>query len=84
MGKSEETPIVSRKTFSKRGNMKILNLKEVIEKIGLSTTTIWRLERKGEFPKRIKLSPNRRGWEDTQIQEWMATRPRGIEGEVQR
>jgi len=64
--------------------MKILNLKEVIEKVGLSTTTIWGLERKGEFPKRIKLSPNRRGWEDNLIQEWVDTRPRGLEGEVQR
>lgn len=62
--------------------MKFLNLREVVEKVGLSATTIWRLERKGDFPKRIKLSPNRRGWEDVQVQEWMATRPRGIEGEV--
>jgi prophage regulatory protein len=70
------------KHFPKGESMKVLNLKEVIEIVGLSTTTIWRLERKGDFPKRIKLSPNRRGWEDAQIEEWMDTRPRGIEGEV--
>jgi prophage regulatory protein len=80
--RTKKTPIVARGTFYQGGNMKILNLKEVIEKVGLSTTTIWRLERRGEFPKRIKLSPNRRGWEDTQVQEWVDTRPRGIEGEV--
>ena len=34
--------------------MKIIRPKAVIEATGLSRTTIWRLERKGAFPKRLR------------------------------
>ncbi len=39
---------------------------------GLSRTTRWRLERKGEFPKRKKISPNGVAWLLTEIQSWQA------------
>lgn len=55
--------------------MDILNAKQVIEKIGLSRTTIWRLERKGKFPKLIALSERRVGWKLKDIEGWLSTRP---------
>jgi predicted DNA-binding transcriptional regulator AlpA len=55
--------------------MDILNAKQVIEKTGLSRTTIWRLERIGNFPKRIALSERRIGWKLKEIEEWLASRP---------
>lgn len=40
----------------------------------LSRTTRWRLERRGEFPKRRQLSPNRVGWRRSEILEWVDER----------
>lgn len=59
--------------------MDILNAKQVTEKVSLSRTTIWRLERKGRFPKRVALSERRVGWKEIEIEEWLKTRP-NIEG----
>lgn len=41
---------------------------------GLSRTTIWRLERAGEFPKRIKLSSGAVGYKLDEIQAWIDSR----------
>jgi prophage regulatory protein len=47
------------------------NIKEVT---GLSRTTIWRLENKGDFPKRRKLSDNAVGWKASEVTAWMEAR----------
>ena len=62
--------------------MKILSAKELINKIGLSRVTIWRMERRGEFPQRIVLSPGRVGWISDDIDEWIETRPRIINASI--
>jgi predicted DNA-binding transcriptional regulator AlpA len=56
----------------------ILRLRDVTSLTGLSRTTLWRLERGGQFPKRIRLSPNSIGWEKRDIVAWLTARPRGI------
>ena len=58
--------------------MRILNSNEVVKKIGLSKVTIWRRERDGSFPKRINLSERRVGWVESEIEDWVDSRPRGI------
>ena len=58
--------------------MKILNPSEVVEKTGLSRVTLWRLEKSGQFPKRVNLTEARVGWEEDEIDEWIESRPRGI------
>jgi predicted DNA-binding transcriptional regulator AlpA len=46
-----------------------------VERItGLSRTTIWRLERRNEFPRRRRLSANAVGWLESEIRAWMAER----------
>jgi prophage regulatory protein len=47
---------------------------EVKRLTGLSRTTRWRLERKGEFPQRRQLSENAVGWLDSEISLWIASR----------
>ncbi|MDX8377497.1 MAG: AlpA family phage regulatory protein [Mariprofundales bacterium] len=54
----------------------ILRVKEVMKLVGLGRTTIWRLEKKGAFPKRVKLSPNTIGWYSNEIKYWLETRKR--------
>jgi prophage regulatory protein len=58
--------------------MNILKPKDVIQRTGLSKVTIWRLERAGEFPKRIFLSDRCRGWDEEEINKWLKTRKRGL------
>jgi prophage regulatory protein len=42
---------------------------------GISAATIWRMERQGEFPARRQLTEGRVGWLDTEVEEWLRTRP---------
>jgi len=58
----------------------ILPTNEVLNITGLSRTTLWRLERTGKFPQRLRLSMNRVGWRKEEVDEWIATRPRGMAG----
>jgi prophage regulatory protein len=56
--------------------MKILKQTEVVQLTGLSRVTIWRLGQKGEFPEKIVLSPNRVGWLENEVSDWITSRPR--------
>ncbi len=58
--------------------VKILSQQQVTNLTGLSRVTIWRYERAGLFPKRIKLGPNRVGHIRSEVEAWIASRPRGI------
>jgi len=60
--------------------MEILDTKAVSKRTGLSKTTLWRLEKAGNFPSRVNTSISRVGWIETEINEWIKTRPRGICG----
>ena len=55
----------------------ILRLKDVVELVGLSKTTIWRRMRTGEFPSAIRLGgPQTRavGWKVTDVEAWLEQR----------
>jgi prophage regulatory protein len=58
--------------------MHILRTADVARITGLSRTTIWRLERQGRFPTRIRLGVNSVGWRDEEVQHWVESRPRGM------
>ena len=58
--------------------MRILKLKEIEGITALSRTTMWRLERAGNFPARIHLSDNSVGWDEAEVLAWVASRPRGL------
>ena len=55
----------------------ILRLKDVVELVGLSKTTIWRRMRAGEFPPALRLGgPSTRavGWKMTDVEAWLEQR----------
>ena len=54
--------------------MKVLRPAEVVERIGLSRATIWRLEREGDFPRKVVLSKNSTGYFEHELNEWLANR----------
>ena len=63
--------------------MKILNVKDVSLITKLSRVTIWRLEKEGKFPPRIKISQKRIGWRKDEVAKWIESLPRVVsESEV--
>ena len=48
---------------------------EVLAISGLSHVTQWRMEKRGEFPKRRQISPGRVGWLESEILAWVESRP---------
>jgi len=53
---------------------KILGRKDVCDTAGISSVTLWRLERAGRFPKRRQLSARRVGWLESEVQAWLQSR----------
>lgn len=54
--------------------MKLLTAKEVMKKTTLSRMTIWRYIQDGNFPKSIKLGPQRIAWIEDDIDKWINER----------
>ena len=53
-----------------------LLLKDVIARVQLSRSTIYRQIAAGSFPSPYSLSANRSGWLETEIDDWCNTRER--------
>lgn len=54
--------------------MKILRLKQVIEKTGLARSTIYKYVDGGIFPKPIPLGGRTVGWVDSEVHAWITER----------
>lgn len=54
---------------------RMLNVAEVCELTGVSRTSIWRLQRAGEFPAPRRLIGHRVAWLSSEIGEWIEARP---------
>jgi prophage regulatory protein len=54
----------------------ILRRHQVERLTGLSYSTIFRKERRGEFPARIRLGPNSVGYRESEVLAWIDTRER--------
>ncbi|WP_080752341.1 helix-turn-helix transcriptional regulator [Alteromonas macleodii] len=55
----------------------VLRTQQLLEYIGLSRTTIWRLEKSGQFPKRVRLGQNSVGWLKGDVDTWLESRKEG-------
>lgn len=53
---------------------RIIRKPELLQMIGLSDPTVWRMEKKGNFPKRLRLGGNSCGWLESEINGWLADR----------
>jgi prophage regulatory protein len=54
--------------------MKLLTKTEVRSKVCYSPQHIARLEKAGCFPKRVTLGPNRVGWLEEEVDQWIQDR----------
>lgn len=67
-------PTMGQKPSTDRSG-RILRMRDVIQSVGLSESTIGRLYRAGEFPRKIRLSARTIGWREADIEAWKASRP---------
>jgi len=54
--------------------MKVLRMKDVIAKLGLSRSTIYNLINAGDFPPSFRLHKQSVGWLESDIDEWILKR----------
>jgi len=53
---------------------KLLSVREACEMTGLSRSTLWRLERSGEFPRRRQIAKRRVAFLHSEVRRWMQSR----------
>lgn len=53
---------------------RIIRKPELLNMVGLSDPTIWRMERDGSFPKRLRLGGNSCGWLESEVLHWVQSR----------
>ncbi len=51
---------------------RIIRLKTVLARTGLSRSTIYRKIAEGTFPSQLKISTNGTGWHESEINHWIA------------
>jgi len=54
--------------------LRLLRFPEVRERTGLSRSTIWRLERRGAFPRHHRISANAVAWIEDDIANWIRSK----------
>ena len=52
----------------------MLSASEVAALIGVSSVTLWRLRKRPDFPKGLKISERCLRWRKGQIEDWLAAR----------
>ena len=55
---------------------KLLRISEVKERVGLSTSSVYRAMRGSDFPKPLKLGPKAVRWSLEEVEDWLAAQPR--------
>jgi len=59
--------------------MRILSKRQLKELVLYSPQHVARLEKAGHFPKRVQLGPNRVGWVEGEVLDWLQSRLDGRE-----
>jgi prophage regulatory protein len=85
MSKAKNTPSdKTRAALSRRltitpelaleANERVVTTAELVERVPLDRSTIWRLAREGRFPRPIQLTSSRIGWRWSAVLAWLADR----------
>lgn len=55
---------------------RIIRFPQVAQIVGISRATVFRLERSGDFPRRVQVGPRSVGWLLSEITAWLEACPR--------
>lgn len=64
-------PRAGSDTFAR---LRLLTRKEVLSLVPYTAQHIYRLERAGKFPRRVRVGENRVAWRQIDIEEWLKNR----------
>lgn len=56
---------------------RVLRRRAVLDKLGISNTHLFNLERSGDFPRHFMLSPRCAAWFESDVDEWLSTKSAG-------
>jgi len=62
----------------RRWAVRFIRPREVVEMIGVSRTTLWRMVREGSFPKPVRISKGNAGYLLETVEAWMRARVQGL------
>jgi prophage regulatory protein len=54
---------------------RLIRRKDVLGQLGVSETTLWRMEKRGDFPRPVKITPRLVGYREAEIVAWLYDRP---------
>lgn len=57
---------------------RLLSWERVRDIAGISRTTAWRMQKTGDFPKPVQISPGRVGWWESELTAWKGARSAGV------
>jgi predicted DNA-binding transcriptional regulator AlpA len=66
----EQEPVTVRSPMERPE--RLIGFQEVHDRVGLSRSSIWRLERAGHFPPSVRISPGRRAWREADVDRWIS------------
>ena len=51
-----------------------LRLPEILRRVPYSEAYIWRLEKAGKFPRRVRIGANRIAWVESEVNNWVSSK----------
>ena len=63
--------------------MQFIRIRRVLEMIGISRTTLWRMVQAGTFPRPVRITERNRGYHLETVEAWMTARTEGIREDVE-
>ncbi|SEO74236.1 transcriptional regulator, AlpA family [Luteibacter sp. UNC138MFCol5.1] len=60
--------------------IRFIRLPDVLKQTGLSRSYVYKLESKGQFPRRVKLGVLASAWIESEVQNWCADRVEATRG----
>jgi|SRR5450830_1864351 len=73
-----ESSVASKDPLSSKGvRLRVIRIDKVIDKVGLSRSTIYNLIKEGKFPQRVRLGARAMGFYEHEIDAWMLQLGRG-------
>jgi prophage regulatory protein len=50
---------------------KLITVKIVMDRLGISRTTVWKMVKDGQFPPPVRVSPGRVAWRENDVAKWV-------------
>jgi prophage regulatory protein len=69
-------PVVAPEPAPRDAVAAFLRLPDVLMRVGLSRSAVWRMVKEGHFPRPRRLSTRAVGWDATEIEAWLRQRKR--------